>query len=149
MGVGSGSTSNLPVTYLFDLDILFFLPSFQVVYAIERLAEKVKKEKLNIKFIPTSFQSRQLLIKNNLQLGDLELLEERIDVTIDGADEVDSQLNCIKGGGGCHLQEKIIAYAAKKFVVIADGRKKSVHFGENWKNGIPIEVLPLAYKVSR
>jgi ribose 5-phosphate isomerase A len=57
-------------------------------------------------------------------------------------------LDCIKGGGGCQLQEKIIAYAAKKFIVIADGRKKSDHFGQNWKNGIPIEVIPMAYKVN-
>ena len=47
---------------------------------------------------------------------------KQIDVTIDGADEVDKDLNCIKGGGGCHLQEKLIAYCAKKFVVIADER---------------------------
>ena len=43
-------------------------------------------------------------------------------MTIDGADEVDKDLNCIKGGGGCHLQEKLIAYVAKKFILIADIR---------------------------
>ena len=46
----------------------------------------------------------------------------KIDVTIDGADEVDKDLNCIKGGGGCHLQEKLIAFCAKKFILIADER---------------------------
>ena len=56
-------------------------------------------------------------------------------------------MTCIKGGGGCQLQEKLIAYCAKKFVVIADYRKKSVKLGQNWHNGIPIEVLPSAYRL--
>jgi len=53
-----------------------------------------------------------------------------VDVTIDGADEVDSQLNAIKGGGGAHLQEKVVAEAAKKFVIVADYRKDSKLLGE-------------------
>jgi ribose 5-phosphate isomerase A len=68
-----------------------------------------------------------------------------IDVTIDGADEVDLQLNCIKGGGACQLQEKIVAFAAKKFVIIADYRKESSKLGEQWVQGVPIEVVPMAY----
>ncbi len=68
-------------------------------------------------------------------------------MTIDGADEIDSNLDCIKGGGGCHLQEKIIAYSAKKFILIADYRKNSNKFGDSWKLGIPIEVLSSAYKM--
>lgn len=68
-------------------------------------------------------------------------------MTIDGADEVDKDLNCIKGGGGCHLQEKLIAFYSNKFIVVADSRKKSQQFGENWSKGIPIEVIPSAYKV--
>ncbi len=43
-------------------------------------------------------------------------------MAIDGADEVDKHLNCIKGGGGCHLQEKLVAYCAKRFILIADSR---------------------------
>ena len=71
----------------------------------------------------------------------------QIDLTIDGADEVDENLTCIKGGGGCQLQEKLIAYCAKEFIVIADIRKKSEKLGQNWTKGIPIEVLPAAYKL--
>ncbi|KAJ3386205.1 hypothetical protein HDU84_001722, partial [Entophlyctis sp. JEL0112] len=52
-----------------------------------------------------------------------------IDVNFDGADEIDPSLNCIKGGGGCHLQEKLVAAAAKKFVVVADYRKESTGLG--------------------
>lgn len=123
VGIGSGST---------------------VVYAVERLASRVKDENLKLTCIPTSFQSKQLIVKNNLQLGDLEI-NPVIDVCIDGADEVDSKLTLIKGGGGCLLQEKIIASCAKKLVVIADYTKDSILLGQQYKKGIPIEVVPMAY----
>lgn len=71
----------------------------------------------------------------------------KIDLTIDGADEIDRDLTCIKGGGGCHLQEKLIAFCAKNFVIIADSRKKSHKLGQNWHNGVPIEVLPLSFRL--
>lgn len=54
--------------------------------------------------------------------------------------------NCIKGGGGCLTQEKIVAFAARQFVIIADSSKKSKHLGDHWKRGIPVEVIPMAYK---
>lgn len=66
-------------------------------------------------------------------------------MTIDGADEVDDELNCIKGGGACQLQEKIVAFAAKTFVVIADYRKESTTLGQQWTQGVPVEVVPMAY----
>lgn len=71
----------------------------------------------------------------------------QIDLAIDGADEIDRDLTCIKGGGGCHLQEKLLAYCAKNFVIIADSRKKSTKLGQNWHNGVPIEVLPLSFRL--
>ena len=67
-------------------------------------------------------------------------------MAIDGADEVDMNLNCIKGGGACQLQEKIVAASAKVFVVIADYRKESKVLGEKWKKGVPVEVVPMAYQ---
>lgn len=82
IGIGSGST---------------------IVYAVSRLAERVKAENLNVVCVPTSFQAKQLIQDNGLTLGDLETTPQ-LDVAIDGADECDSQLNCIKGGGGCLLQ---------------------------------------------
>lgn len=85
LGVGSGST---------------------IVYAVNRLAERVKNENLNVVCIPTSFQAKQLIVNNGLKLGELETYPE-LDVAIDGADECDVNLNCIKGGGGCLLQVKI------------------------------------------
>ena len=78
-------------------------------------------------------------------LSDLERTPE-LDLAIDGADEVDDRLTLIKGGGGCLLQEKIVVNAAKDFVVVADYRKNSAALGQQWKKGVPIEVLPLAYR---
>jgi ribose 5-phosphate isomerase A len=123
IGIGSGST---------------------IVFAVERLAQRAKEEKLNFTCIPSSFQARSLIIEHGLKLGDLDLYPE-IDVAIDGADEVDKDLNCIKGGGAALMQEKIVAHCAKKFVVIADDRKNQAVLGTSWTQGVPLEVLPLAY----
>ncbi|XP_027857424.1 ribose-5-phosphate isomerase isoform X1 [Xiphophorus couchianus] len=123
VGVGSGST---------------------IVYAVDRLAERVRQEKLNIVCVPTSFQARQLILQHGLALSDLERHPE-LDVAIDGADEVDAELTLIKGGGGCLTQEKIVAGNSKCFVVIADYRKDSRALGEQWRKGVPIEVIPMAY----
>nr|CAI5844002.1 unnamed protein product [Callosobruchus analis] len=123
VGIGSGST---------------------VVFAVERLAERVKKENLKVKCIPTSFQARQLIIDHKLTLTDLDV-DPVLDVCIDGADEVDSNMTLIKGGGGCLLQEKIVASNAKKLIIIADYTKDSEKLGDQYKKGIPIEVVPIAY----
>ncbi|XP_014270599.1 ribose-5-phosphate isomerase [Halyomorpha halys] len=123
LGIGSGST---------------------IVYAVQRIAEKVKNEGLKVICVPTSFQAHQLVVSNNLQLGNLELHSE-LDVAIDGADEVDSNMTLIKGGGGCQTQEKIVASCANKFVIVADYKKDSKYLGEQYKKGIPVEVIPMAY----
>ena len=123
LGIGSGST---------------------VVYAVKAITEINKNNKLNLKCIPTSFQSHQLIVENGLTLVTLDQYPE-IDLDIDGADEIDKSLNLIKGGGGCLVQEKIIASSSKRLVIIADYTKKSEVLGENWRNGVPIEVIPLAY----
>ncbi|XP_011495669.1 PREDICTED: ribose-5-phosphate isomerase [Ceratosolen solmsi marchali] len=130
-------------TYIKDNDIVGIGSGSTIVYAVERLGQRVKEENLNVVCVPTSFQSRQLIIKNSLKLGDLET-HPNLDCVIDGADEVDSDFNLIKGGGGCLLQEKIIASCTKNFIVVADIRKDSVRLGEKYKK-VPIEVLPMAY----
>jgi len=124
VGIGSGST---------------------VVYAVERIAERVKNDGFKLTCVPSSFQARQLIIEHGLTLSDLEITPE-LDIAIDGADEVDAELSLIKGGGGCLLQEKIVINAAKEFVVVADYRKDSSDLGQQWSKGVPIEVLPLAYR---
>eukprot|EP01134_Creolimax_fragrantissima_P006250 CFRG6250T1 len=123
VGIGSGST---------------------VVYAVDRLAEKVKTQNLTITCVPTSYQAKQLILHNGLNLGELETCPQ-LDVCIDGADEVDADLNLIKGGGGCLTLEKIVAYNSKLLVVIADYRKDSTVLGHEWRKGVPIEVVPCAH----
>uniref|UniRef100_T1IW49 Ribose-5-phosphate isomerase n=1 Tax=Strigamia maritima TaxID=126957 RepID=T1IW49_STRMM len=123
VGIGSGST---------------------IIYAVQRLASKIREEKLSIVCVPTSFQAHQLILENNLQLTTLDQYPE-LDIVFDGADEADSDLTLIKGGGGCQTQEKIVAACAKQFIVIADYRKNSKKLGDNWLKGIPIEVIPMAY----
>jgi len=122
VGVGSGST---------------------VVYVVDRIAERIKEEGLQVLCVPTSYQSRLLLVDNKIPHTDLVGCSE-LDVCIDGADEADSSLTLIKGGGGCQLQEKLVATAARLMVVVADDGKKSVKLGEKWKKGVPIEVIPMA-----
>jgi len=123
VGIGSGST---------------------VVYAVERLVQRAKEEKLHITCVPSSFQATQLIVDGGLTLSDLTRTP-LLDVAIDGADECDSELNCIKGGGACMLQEKLLATYSKKFIVIADARKDSAKLGQQWKKGIPLEVVPAAF----
>ncbi|KAK0080407.1 hypothetical protein PV325_013986 [Microctonus aethiopoides] len=123
VGIGSGST---------------------VVYAVHRLAERIQEENLNVVCVPTSFQARQLIVNNHLTLGDLDT-SPQLDIVIDGADEVDADLTLIKGGGGCLLQEKIIASCTNQFIIIADYTKNSERLGQQYKKGIPIEVIPMAY----
>jgi len=123
VGIGSGST---------------------VVYAVQRISERGKEEGLKLVCVPTSFQATQLIQENNLVLSDLNSTPE-LDIAIDGADEVDASLNLIKGGGACQTQEKAVAVAATNLYIIADYRKDSVKLGENWKKGVPIEVLPFTY----
>lgn len=112
-----------------------------VVYAVKRLGELVKQNKWHVICVPTSYQSEQLVIENDLHLSTLNLHPE-LDIDIDGADEIDKDLNLIKGGGGCLFQEKVAASYSKKLVIIADYRKDSSKLGEKWKNGVPIEILP-------
>ncbi|KAL0620159.1 Ribose-5-phosphate isomerase [Plecturocebus cupreus] len=88
--------------------------------------------------------ARQLILQYGLTLSDLDR-HPVIDLAIDGADEVDADLNLIKGGGGCLTQEKIVAGYASRFIVIADFRKDSKNLGDQWHKGIPIEVIPMAY----
>lgn len=123
VGIGSGST---------------------VVYVVQRIAQRA--DVAGVIFVPTGFQSRQLLQKSGLIIGSIENYGVGdLDIAFDGADEVDPQLNCIKGGGACLFQEKLVSQCAKKFVLVADYRKKSDALGIQWLQGIPIEVVGMAY----
>jgi ribose 5-phosphate isomerase A len=120
LGVGTGSTT---------------------AYFIQALARRVQKEQLNITCVPSSIYTQNLCIKAGLRLTTLDE-EPRLDITVDGADEIDSTLNLIKGGGGALTREKIVASASKRLAIIADETKLVKKLGE--KHPIPIEVLPFA-----
>jgi ribose 5-phosphate isomerase A len=118
IGIGSGST---------------------VEVFLNLLGERIRNEGIVVYGIPSSYQAMLSAIKNGIKIVDL--LEMEPEICIDGADQVDSRLNCIKGGGAAMTREKIIAFASKKVVIIVDESKLS----EKLTIHVPIEVLPFAY----
>jgi ribose 5-phosphate isomerase A len=121
VGIGSGST---------------------VAHFIRLLGDRVKSG-LRIRGIPTSEHSGERAASLGIPLTTLDECPE-IDVTVDGADEVDPQLRLIKGGGGALLREKIVASASKQLVIIADSTKRVPVLG---KFGLPVEVIKFARTV--
>ncbi len=115
-----------------------------VHYALLKLADLIKSGELkDILGIPTSEQTRAKAETLGIPLTDFEH-HQTIDLTIDGADEVDENLNLIKGGGGALLREKIVAQASKKRIYIVDKTKLSQKLGKKWS--VPIEVIKFSYK---
>lgn len=121
IGLGSGST---------------------VQYFLEALGRKISNGNLkNIKGIPSSIQTEN--IARELQIPLVTFNDyQSLDLSVDGADEVDPDLNLIKGGGGALLREKIVAQASKRLIIIADETKYSPKLGTKWS--VPVEVLPYA-----
>lgn len=121
LGLGTGSTTN---------------------FAIRKIAERLKNGELtDIVGVPSSIKTELLARELQIPLSGLEETP-RIDLTIDGADEVDSDLNLIKGGGGALLREKVLAQSSAQNIIIVDESKISEMLGENW--ALPIEVVPFA-----
>lgn len=108
-------------------------------FFIEKLAQRVKEENMEILGVPTSYQS--LLLAKNQGIPITTLEENDIDIAVDGADEVDGNLNLIKGGGAAHTLEKIVDSAADRFVVVVDDSKIVEYLG---KFPVPLEVIPEA-----
>lgn len=102
------------------------------------LAELIRKDGLNILATSTSTQTRILAESLGIKVVSLKEINT-IDLTVDGADEFDGQLNLIKGGGGALLQEKIVAAASSRMIVIADDTKRVNILG---KFPLPIEIVP-------
>jgi len=121
VGLGSGSTA---------------------AFAIEAIGERMKREKLRVMGIPTSYQAFLLAVECGIPITTLDEHPE-IDVTIDGADQITPELNLIKGMGAALAREKIVAASSKLNIIIADEQKKVKVLGEN-NQSVPIEVLPFA-----
>jgi ribose 5-phosphate isomerase A len=124
VGLGTGSTATL---------------------FIRELGKRVQKEKLRIRCVASSDASHDLAKSLGMDVTDLAHLPE-LDLYIDGADEVGPRLSLIKGGGGALLREKIVASAARKFIVVADSTKLVPVLG---KFPLPVEVIQLALPLVR
>jgi ribose 5-phosphate isomerase A len=111
-------------------------------YAIAEVGRRMKQEELSVKGVPTSYQAFMLAVRQGIPITTLEE-QPTLDLTIDGADQIDPQLNLIKGMGGALAREKIVASASKKLVIIADESKRVKVLGEN-SHPVPIEALPFA-----
>ena len=123
IGLGSGSTAAL---------------------MIKSLAAKIRSGKLqNIIGVATSFQSEVLALELNIPLIDFASVSQ-IDLAIDGADEVDPGFQLIKGGGACHVREKLVASKAKELLIVVDETKLVKKL--NLSFPLPVEVLPNAWK---
>ena len=115
-----------------------------VAYALQRLAELLRAGKIdNVCGVPSSIQTEMQAQQLGIPLTSLDRCPT-LDLTIDGADEVDPDLNLIKGGGGALLREKILAQASRRTVFIVDQGKLSPRLGSHWP--LPVEVIPFAIK---
>ena len=123
VGLGSGSTAAI---------------------MIKTLANKIKTGELKkIRGVPTSFQSEVLALELGIPLIDLVSVDQ-IDLAIDGADEVNPDYQLIKGGGACHVREKLVASKANKLLIVVDQTKLVKNLNEVFP--LPVEVLPSAWK---
>jgi ribose 5-phosphate isomerase A len=112
-------------------------------WAIQGIGEQVKNG-LSVRAIATSIQSESLAQELNIPIVPFSEIDH-LDVTIDGADEVDEQLNLIKGGGGALLREKIVASATRFYIIIVDESKLVRQLG---KFPLPVEVAPFGWELT-
>ncbi|TLS37954.1 ribose-5-phosphate isomerase RpiA [Pseudalkalibacillus caeni] len=112
-----------------------------VYWTIRHLALRVKAG-LHIKAIPTSMSTARLAEQLGIPLASFTEID-RLDLTIDGADEVSPDLNLIKGGGGALLREKIVAYASERLIIVADSSKQVASLG---KFPLPVEITPFGWE---
>jgi ribose 5-phosphate isomerase A len=124
VGLGSGSTA---------------------AYAISRIGDRIKNEGLRVLGVPTSYQTLSLAVKHKIPITTLEE-HPVLDLAIDGADQIDRELNLIKGMGGALAREKIVAFASEKLVIAADESKTVKVLGEK-NHPVPLEVLPFAAQI--
>ncbi|TAK10897.1 MAG: ribose-5-phosphate isomerase RpiA [Anaerolineae bacterium] len=113
------------------------------IHALNRIAARIRSGELpGVLAVPCSLAVENAALAAGIPLTTLED-HPYIDLTIDGADEIDPYLNLIKGGGGALLREKIVAQASRREIIVADASKLSPRLGERWP--LPIEVLPFGW----
>ena len=121
LGLGTGSTAEI---------------------VIREIGNRIKTEEFEILGVPTSLRTEMMAIECGIPITTLSE-HPSLDICIDGADQVDSELNLIKGGWGSHTREKIVSYAAKKLVICVEEEK----IMEQLTKPVPLEVLPYAVKI--
>lgn len=109
---------------------------------IQLLAQRVQ-DGLRVQAVVTSNESRRLAEAGGIQV--IDHLDSRLDLAIDGADEIDPSVNCLKGRGGALLREKVVAHASRRFVLIADDSKLVGRLG---RGPVPIEILPFLWEAT-
>jgi ribose 5-phosphate isomerase A len=120
IGLGSGST---------------------VAYAICEIGRKIRNGELSVVGVPASYKTFLLAVECGIPLTSLNE-HPRLNLTIDGADQIDEELNLIKGRGGALTREKIIASASDSLIIVVDETKLTKSLGED--QPVPIEVMPFA-----
>lgn len=121
VGLGSGSTANI---------------------AIKMIGEKIRADDIEVIGIPTSAASDLLGRAVGIKIGDLD--DHRlVDMTIDGADEVDAELNLVKGLGGALVREKMVAASTRVEMIVVDASKLVEHLGQNAP--VPVEIINFSY----
>lgn len=123
IGLGSGST---------------------VAIFAKELGRRTSKGEVEVRVVPSSYQAYQLAIEHGIALTNLDL-DPSLLLTVDGADEVDKNLNLTKGGGGALFQEKIVASASERLIIIVDESKLVDCLGTTFQ--IPVEILPFSLGV--
>lgn len=124
LGLGTGSTS---------------------AWMVRCLAERIRNEGLRVTGVPTSTRTAELARSLGIKVASLDEVKW-LDLTIDGADEFDGELNLVKGGGGALLQEKIVATASDQMVVISDASKEVNTLGAF---PLPVEVIPFGWQTTK
>lgn len=112
-----------------------------VHFSIVRLAERIREEGLRLRCVPTSVDTEQKARALGIPLVGLDEVEE-LDLTIDGADEIDPRFDMIKGGGGALLREKVVASISRREAIVVGESKVVTRLGTTFP--LPVEVVPFA-----
>lgn len=115
-----------------------------VHFTLVRLAERIREERLRITGVPTSDDTERKARELGIPLVELGAVE-RLDLTIDGADEIDARFDMIKGGGGALLREKVVASISEREAIVVGEDKVVERLGVRFK--LPVEVVPFAAPV--
>jgi ribose 5-phosphate isomerase A len=132
VGIGSGST----ITYVVEAIAAQLSSSQKTTNSAGTRRPSILGGDYGIGFVPTGYQSREVIVQAGLHPVAFDQLPDDVvlDVAFDGADEVDEELNCIKGGGACLFQEKLVAKRAKKFVCVAGTSCPFFSHSHSYKN---------------